>query len=257
MLSQKMSKAKAEKASVATEISECRIKLEAKRKEIEVWQEKDKVIENEFANLVPESNALWPQLFKIFKRKIKRSKKSVGGGGDGDGSGDDSDYESSDYDESDSDADSDDDEDEDDSCPVGCDQALYDKVLELRENGLIRRIFWLIFRKTLTILRKHMIGLRHERQVDKEIVSTQKDIELFQTEKQRKLNTLDVYVTVQLSQIIHMLPSAEWYGPGRWCTRWEKRCAWITDGPWIAAANSSETASVFSSTMGGVVRGYT
>ena len=34
MLSQKMSKAKAEKASVATEISECRIKLEAKRKEL-------------------------------------------------------------------------------------------------------------------------------------------------------------------------------------------------------------------------------
>ena len=124
-LSTKLEKATIEKGNIATEISECKMKLESKRKEIGVWQEKDKVIEAEFANLVPESNALWPQLFKIFKRKIKRTKKS-GAGGDG-GSGDeDSEFESSEEESSDEDGDSDD-EDEDDSCPAGCDQALYDK----------------------------------------------------------------------------------------------------------------------------------
>jgi hypothetical protein len=253
LLSNKMNKAKAEKASVVTDISECHTKLEAKRKEIEVWQEKDKVIESEFANLVPESNALWPQLFKIFKRKIKRSKKGGGGGGDGDGSGDDSDYESSDY-ESESEGDSDEDEDEDDSCPAGCDQALYDKVLELREKRLDQEDILADFQKNIDELKKaHDRLAARERQIDKELVSTQKDIEMFQTEKQRKLNTLDVFVTVQLSQILHLLPSAEWYGPGGGGAGDGKKSP--PGSPMGRGSpmrrTASETASVFSSTMGG------
>lgn len=255
LLSAKLEKANNEKASMATEISECHTKLEAKRAEIEVWQQKDKAIHSEFSDLVPESNALYPQLLKIFKRKIKRSKKvGAGGGDDGEGSGDDSDYESSDYDESDDDGDSDDDEDEDDSCPAGCDQAMYDKVLELREKRLDQEDILADFQKNIDDLKKNHDRLAaRERQINKELVSTKKDIELFQTEKQRKLNTLDVYVTVQLSQILHLISSSEWYGPdGGGATDGRQSMPGSPMGRGSPMRRTmSETASVFSSTMGG------
>ena len=243
MLSTKLEKNKIEKGSVSTEIGECKTKLEAKRQEIEVWQEKDKVIESEFSSLVPESNVLWPQLFKIFKRKIKRTKKS---NNDGDGSGDDSDYESSEEESSDDEGDSDDD-DEDDSCPAGCDQALYDKVLELREKRLDQEDILADFQKNIDDLKKSFDRLNaREKTITKEFIATEKDIELFQTEKQRKLNTLDVYITVQLSQILHLVPSVEYFAN----EKNGKKSQPSSPSRSPMRRMMSDTASMMSSTMG-------
>ena len=249
-LTAKLEKCKVEKGTIVTEISECHTKLEAKRAEIEVWQEKDKVIESEFANLVPESNALWPQLFKIFKRKIKRSKKGGGGGGE-DGDSDDSNYESSDYESSD-DGDSDDDDDDDDSCPAGCDQALYDKVLELREKRLDQEDILADFQKNIDDLKKqHDRMASRERQINKELVATEKDIELFQTEKQQKLNTLDVYVTLQLSQILNLVKRDEWFASqkGKDGNKGSPPASPMGRGSPMRRT-MSDTASVMSSTAG-------
>jgi cilia- and flagella-associated protein 44 len=240
-LSTKLEKSKIEKGTISTEIAECKVKLTAKRQEIEVWQEKDKVIEAEFANLVPESNALWPQLFKIFKRKIKRTKKSQGGDGSDD---EDSDYESSEAESSDGDSD---DEDEDDSCPVGCDQALYDKVLELREKRLDQEDVLTDFQKNIDDLKKTFERLSsRERTIGKELTSTEKDIELFQTEKQKKLNTLDVYVTVQLSQILHMIAYSDFNELNN-----AKKSGSSSPSRSPMRRMMSDTASVLSSTVGG------
>ena len=51
--------------------------MDSKKTEIEAWQQKDKVIEGEFKALVPESNQFRPVLEKIYRRKIKRSRKKV------------------------------------------------------------------------------------------------------------------------------------------------------------------------------------
>ena len=245
-LSTKLEKCKMEKGSVTTEIGECKVKLEAKRQEIAVWQEKDKVIEHEFSSLVPESNVLWPQLFKIFKRKIKRTKKS-GQNGDGGSDDEDSDYESSEEESSDDEGDSDDD-DEDDSCPAGCDQALYDKVLELREKRLDQEDILADFQKNIDDLKKSFDRLSsREKQITKEFIATEKDIELFQTEKQRKLNTLDVYTTVQLSQILHLVPSAEYFASDG---KKSQPSSPSRRGGSPMRRTMSDTASVLSSTMG-------
>ena len=245
-LSTKAEKSKIEKSQVTTEIQECRVQLETKKKEIEVWQEKDKVIESEFSNLVPESNALWPQLFKIFKRKIKRTKKSSG-----DGSGDeDSDFESEEE-ESDSDEDGDsDDEDEDDSCPAGCDQALYDKVLELREKRLDQEDILADFQKNIDDLKKTFDRLSNrEKQIVKDLTSTEKDIESFQTEKQRKLNTLDVYITTQISQVLHLVKSSVYFEEEK---KGGKKSQPSSPSRSPMRRMMSDTASVMSSTMGGM-----
>ena len=55
----------------------------------QVWQEKDAAISLEFDGLVPENHAFRAQLVKIFRRKIKRSKKRGGDEDDGDANDDD------------------------------------------------------------------------------------------------------------------------------------------------------------------------
>jgi chromosome segregation ATPase len=133
---------------------------------------------------------------KIFKRKIKRSKKKSD-----DASDEDSDEE---YDDSDYDSDeSFDDDEEDDSCPPGCDQTLYDKVLELREKRLDQEEILSDFQKAIDDLKKANERQHgRERQIDKDLKGTEVEIEVFQTEKQKKLNDLDISIIMKLNQIV-------------------------------------------------------
>ena len=71
------------------------------------------------------------QLAKIFRRKIKRSKKR-----DGDADDDDDDEDEDEEEDFDEDEGDEDEEEVDDSCPPGCDTTLYEQVLEMREKRL-------------------------------------------------------------------------------------------------------------------------
>merc|ERR1711871_300417 len=165
-LAQKLEKAQKAKEDVAHEIDSCGEKLVQKQEELAVWQEKDKLIMEEFSKLVGASNQFEPQLLKMFKRKIKRAKKRTG---------DEDEDEDSDEDwEEDSDEDDDDDDDEEDACPPGCDQTLYDKVLELREKRLDQEEILNEFQKAIDELKR--TGDRHhgrERQIDKDLQGTE------------------------------------------------------------------------------------
>ena len=162
LLTVKLEKCRTDKAQVVADIADSQDKLAAKKAEIDVWQEKDKFIINEFNSLVGESNQFYDPLLKIFKKRIKRSKKkSV------DDEMSDSDEES-DYD-SDEDSDYDSEEEElEDQCPFGCEQQLYEKVLELREKRLDQEDILAEFGKAIDDLRKaNERQTTKERQIDK------------------------------------------------------------------------------------------
>ena len=130
-LAGKLDKFSREKGEVTANIRDCETRYTAKKAELEVWQEKDASIGHEFDALVPESHSFRAQLAKIFRRKIKRSKKR-----DGDADDDDDDEDEDEEEDFDEDEGDEDEEEVDDSCPPGCDTTLYEQVLEMREKRL-------------------------------------------------------------------------------------------------------------------------
>lgn len=214
----KLTKARASKAQVVGEMAECEKALSHKLSEIKAWQEKDRQVMADF-NLVVggEKSEFYAQLLKIFKKKVKRNKKkggAAGGGGGGggrddlDGDGDDSDDGGGNASSSDSSGSEDSDSDDsDDSCPLHLDSAVYEKVLELREKRLEQEEVLSDFNRNVQELNKsyERLGGR-ERLIDKELTSTESDIEAFQSEKQRALNLIEVAVPLKLNQMKFLLP---------------------------------------------------
>merc|ERR1712139_763118 len=93
-----------------------------KKAEIEQWQAEEANLQAEFTDLVGESSPFLGTLLKIYKKKVKRSKRK----------------KAMDEDDEDSDMDSEEDEDEmeEDICPQGCDMSIYESVLDLRDKRL-------------------------------------------------------------------------------------------------------------------------
>ena len=212
----KLTKARANKAQVVGEMTDCEKQLSHKLSEIKTWQEKDKQVMSDFNIVVGgEKSEFYAQLLKIFKKKVKRNKKKGGrhggdgAGDDGDDGGDDSDADGGGNSSSDSDTgdESDSDESDDDSCPLHLDSAIYEKVLELREKRLEQEEILADFNKNVAELNKtyERLGGR-ERLIDKELSSTEADIEAFQSEKQRALNLIDVSIPLKLNQMKYLQP---------------------------------------------------
>jgi len=202
-LTAKLEKAKIDKNVVRTSISDCQAKLSAKKAEIEVWEDQASAIQKEFYSLCPETHQFHQQLLKIFKRKVKKSKKRQLGADE-----DEDDDEEEDWSDSDDDFDSDMDDDEeeiDDSCPAGCDMALFEQVLELRDKRCEKEEKLQEFQKNVDELkRNHERHMQREKQIDKELKNTEKEIRSFQTEKLARLNQLDVVISLKLNQLYCM-----------------------------------------------------
>jgi len=201
-LAKKLETKHLEKSEIVAKVAECQDKLTQKKAEIERLLEKDKAIMAEFSSEVGDGNKYADVLLKIFKKKIKRTRKSSAEGG-----GDDeynSDEEEDDEDGGDSGDDMDDEEEE--VCPPGCDPALYEKVCELREKRLEQEDVYADFQKGVELLKKENDTLiKKEKVIDKALSDTEKDIQAFQTEKQRKLNELHVLVVLQTHQVEHVV----------------------------------------------------
>uniref|UniRef100_H2XMH5 DUF4201 domain-containing protein n=1 Tax=Ciona intestinalis TaxID=7719 RepID=H2XMH5_CIOIN len=105
-------------------------------------------------------------------------------------------------------------EDEDDSveggfddsaCPPGCDEALFDSALVLREKRLDLEEQILEEKKLAETLKKDVDGLLKKAKVmDAQLKTALADLEAFQVEKQGKLNELDVVVPLRLHQVEHV-----------------------------------------------------
>jgi len=218
-LNGKLLRCRTEKAQVVVDLTECQERLSSKLEEIHLWQEKDAKIMKEFDNIVGERNAFYDELKRIFKRKIKRHKR---GGNkteenkDGDEFDDsDSSLESSDESGLESGDDgvengnggaqkksSEHQKKEDDSCPKDCDNLIYEKVMELREKRLDQEEILMEFEKAVDELKSQNVALiSKEKQIDRSLAATEKEIELFQTEKQQFLNKIVITVPLLLSQM--------------------------------------------------------
>mmetsp|Transcript_4399 Transcript_4399/g.13949 ORF Transcript_4399/g.13949 Transcript_4399/m.13949 type:complete len:144 (-) Transcript_4399:1189-1620(-) len=124
-------------------------------------------------------------LSKVFRRRIKRSKRrslddaSFEGGGDEDESvtSDDNEEEESEN------------EEVDDSCPAGCDATLYEHVIELREKRLDQETNLAELSKmTEEMKRARDRHIQRKKQIERDLSSFNMDLESFQTEKQQLLN---------------------------------------------------------------------
>ncbi|CAB1112884.1 unnamed protein product [Ectocarpus sp. CCAP 1310/34] len=197
-LSTKMDKQQHDKKEVVAATAVSKAKLSATQAEAEAGAGLEAGVLSDFLDLVPETSQFHEVLNKIFRKKIKRTKKRLAGeNDDGDDESDEEDSDEDDYD----DFDDDDEEEVDDSCPPGCDMALYEKVLELRESRLDHE-------ENLAELQKatdeHKRNLDRQRQIDKDLKQTALEIKAAQADKQAELNKLDVVVSLKLNQLYCM-----------------------------------------------------
>ncbi|KAJ3275132.1 Cilia- and flagella-associated protein 44 [Terramyces sp. JEL0728] len=199
LLADKLNAKQAEKNEIDAKIAEYREKLNAKKAEIEAVIQKEREIHDEYKKMIGENNKNEEFLTKVFKRK-KKAKE---------GNQDDKDLEEEDE-ESESDASSYNSEDMQDEefeevCPQECDPGLWTKVLEIREHRLDQEEILSEVQKAVETLKKENDSLiKKEKIIDVGLKNAETEIQEFQTQKQRKLNELDVVVPLRFSQVQYL-----------------------------------------------------
>ncbi|KAK2818850.1 hypothetical protein Q5P01_024411 [Channa striata] len=186
--------------TLTSKLSECNEQLQLKHREIAKLQEREKSLNTALQALLGENNKFEDFLTKVFKKKVKRVKKKE--------------QTVNDEEEADSDENSDEDDDWDDDdnydsgaeegegrlddsvCPPGCEPALFEKILQLRERRLDLEEFLLEEKKSAELLKKECDTL-----IKSSRKAVEDDLELVNKEKQQKMNELDVVVPLRLHQI--------------------------------------------------------
>ncbi|XP_067268183.1 cilia- and flagella-associated protein 44 [Chanodichthys erythropterus] len=193
-----------EEQEIRAKMHECKKQMELKKRDILRLQGKEKTLTATFQASLGENNKFEEFLTRVFKKKIKRTKKKETHGGEDDE--DDSDEDS------DEDSDRDNDEDYDDSetgaplddsvCPPNCDPELFDNTLRLREHRLDVEEQLQEGIKSLDSLKKECDTLaKKEKIVQNNRKAAEGDLELINREKQQRLNEVDVVVPLRLHQI--------------------------------------------------------
>ncbi|KAL8598401.1 hypothetical protein ACOMHN_032678 [Nucella lapillus] len=207
VLADKVSSKQQEKLDMHNKILEVQSRLETKRKDIEKSQEKERAVHQQFLAAIGD-NKFADYLTKVFRKRIKRTKKKAT---EGEGSDDESEDESdddSDWEESDEESESETGGYDLDICPPGCDQSLYDAATSMREKRLDCEEMLAEEKKNSEALKKELETLQKKaRVIDTSLKTAQNDLEAFQLEKQQKLNELDIVTTLHLHQIQHIVNS--------------------------------------------------
>ena len=95
---------------------------------------------------------------------------------------------------------------DDESCPVGCNTLVYEKVLELRQKRAELEDVLADFNGAVAELhKKYQQHQARDKAIDKELKSTEMEIQDFQGEKQRALNQIEVMVPMRLNQIQYLV----------------------------------------------------
>ncbi|XP_014776510.1 cilia- and flagella-associated protein 44, partial [Octopus bimaculoides] len=188
-----------EKLDMERKVQECQAKIDNKIKDIDKLLERERALHGTLVSTIGE-NKFADYLIKVFKKKIKRSKKKETEGTDEDSDG--SSSEDSDITDTDEGSESESAAFDLDVCPSGCDQALYDTTCTMREKRLDIEDQLMEERKNQETFKKDIDALNKKAKViNTSLEKAQNDLEAFQLEKQRKLNELDVTVTLLLQQI--------------------------------------------------------
>tara|TARA_B100000780_G_C21083145_1_gene436263 strand:- start:342 stop:848 length:507 start_codon:yes stop_codon:yes gene_type:complete len=157
--------------------------LAAKKNSQNKCQTHGKAILSEFLNAAPKHHQFHKLLFKVFNKKLKRSRKNISGNTSEDETneeGEDSEPEEED-DRSDS--------EEDDTCPAGCNTSLYEQVIELRERRLDQEDILADNKCAINGAQKaYDRHVQQEKQMQRDVCSYVEDTFSFQTKKQQTLN---------------------------------------------------------------------
>ncbi|CAF0711556.1 unnamed protein product [Brachionus calyciflorus] len=204
-LEQKLSMKKDEHLDMQAKLAEIQSKIDLKKKDIDKIDENLKHLFQSYTQMTHDETKYGDFLNKVYKRKIKRKKKVEGMDED-----EESEEESEDEDDDDEDLDMDDDDSEAegreqldlDICPSGLKQELFDQVCQLREKRLDFEEQIAEEKKILEQFKKDQDGLiKKGKLVEGGLRQAQTELENFQKEKQKKINSLDIVVTLRLSQI--------------------------------------------------------
>ncbi|KTG29183.1 hypothetical protein cypCar_00002686 [Cyprinus carpio] len=198
-----------EEEEIRTKMHENKKQMELKKRDILRLQGKEKTIAATFQASLGENNKFEEFLTRVFKKKIKRTKKKETQGRDG---GDVTEEEDDSDADSDEESDGDNDEDYDDPetgvplddsvCPPNCDPELFENTLRLREHRLDVEEQLQEEIKTVDGLKKEYDTLtKKEKIVQNNRKAAEGDLELINREKQQKLNEVDVVVPLRLHQI--------------------------------------------------------
>ncbi|XP_074652110.1 cilia- and flagella-associated protein 44-like isoform X2 [Tubulanus polymorphus] len=210
VLADKMEAKQQEKLDMQAKVLECQQKLDNKRKDIERYQEKERALHAMFLASLGDNNKFAEYLTKVFKKKIKRTKKKATEGEDSEEESDEESDDESDW------SDEDEESDEEagggldlDVCPPGCDQSIYDSTCQLREKRLDIEEALTEEKKLNEQFKRDLESLQRKAKViDGALKTAEGDLEAFQLEKQQKLNELDMVVTLKLHQIQHIVNNA-------------------------------------------------
>ena len=101
-----------------------------------------------------------------------------------------------------------------DICPPGCDQTLFEKILDLREKKLDTEEVCGDIQKGIEDLRRTIDRLRsREKQIVKDGQQTELEVQQFQLQKQAALNQISVVVPLRIKQIHMFNTSGSLTGP--------------------------------------------
>jgi len=202
-LQEALSSKLSDRDEMSDKIEELEEKLSSKKMYMEELQENEKLLYESFTDQLGENNKFADFLTKVFKKKIKRVKKAAEMEGDSDESDSDDDFDSSSEEE---------DDDEDgvehldlNICPPGCSQELYDATIVMREKKLDLEEAIQEEKKIIDSLKKEVDALiKKNKVINHGVKCAKNDLEAFQLEKQKKMNELDIIVTLNLDQIQFM-----------------------------------------------------
>ncbi|CAE8657611.1 unnamed protein product [Polarella glacialis] len=198
-LLKKATKCRQDKTNIMHQIKECQDQLGEKKAEIEQWHTEEQNLQAEFTDLVGENSPYLSALLKIYQKKVKRTKRKK--------TGEEEEFDEDEDEEDDEDEDMSDDEDEDEmdddtGPPQGCDVQIYESVIDLREKRLDMADALKEISDAVTALKQtHKKLLDEEKRIDKEQKMTDTEIQQFQTDKQRKLNQVQIVFALRLSQV--------------------------------------------------------
>ncbi|GFO10997.1 cilia- and flagella-associated protein 44-like [Plakobranchus ocellatus] len=205
ILAEKLANKQQEKLDMQTKMLEVQGKIDAKKKDIEKLLEKEKALMASFTQSLGENNKFADYLTKVFKKRVKRTKKKMSEDGESDEDSDEDSSDDSDWEESDEESESELGGFDLDVCPPGCDQKLYDDTCTLREKRLDNEEALTEEKKNQEAQKKELESLQKKAKViDSQLKTAQNDLEDFQLEKQQKLNELTVVSTLKLHQVQHI-----------------------------------------------------
>ncbi|XP_035267854.1 cilia- and flagella-associated protein 44 [Anguilla anguilla] len=204
LLQERLNARMQEESQILAKWEDSRKQLEFKQQSMVKLQQREKALHTSFQTSLGDNNKFADFLTKVFKKKVKRTKKSEKAGNEEEQEDSDEDSdEESDWDEMESDEESESGGPLDDSvCPPFCDPELFENTLQLRTRKLDLEELIAEEKKSCDALRKECDALaKKEKIVQSSLKAAEGDLELFDREKQQKLNELDVVVPLRLHQV--------------------------------------------------------